>query len=50
MGGTYVGKKRNVCRMLVGRPEDRRSLGKPRCRREDNIIKYFKEIVWEAMD
>jgi hypothetical protein len=32
-----VGERRNVCRVLVGRPEGERPLGRPRRRRERNI-------------
>jgi hypothetical protein len=31
------GKKRNANRILVGKPEGNRPLGRPRRRREDNI-------------
>jgi hypothetical protein len=31
------GEKRKAYRILVGKPEGRRPLGKPRHRREDNI-------------
>jgi hypothetical protein len=31
-----MGKKRNVYRLLVGKPEGKRPLGRPRCRRVDN--------------
>jgi hypothetical protein len=31
------GEKRNKCRMLIGKPERKRTLGRPRCRWEDNI-------------
>jgi hypothetical protein len=27
----------NECRILVGEPEEKRPLGRPRCRRENNI-------------
>jgi hypothetical protein len=27
-----MGKKRNACRILVGKPEGKRPLGRPRCR------------------
>jgi hypothetical protein len=30
-------KKRPVCRLLVGNPEGKRPLGRPRCRWIDNI-------------
>jgi hypothetical protein len=31
------GEKRNAHRILVGMPEGKRPLGRPRCRWEDNI-------------
>ena len=39
MGGacsTY-GERRGVCKVVVGKPEGKRPLGRPRCRWEDNI-------------
>jgi hypothetical protein len=35
--GAHGGEVRSVFNILVGKPERRRPLGKPRCRREDNI-------------
>ena len=32
-----MGKRRGVCRVLVGKPEGKRPLGRPRRRWEDNI-------------
>jgi hypothetical protein len=32
----HIGDKRNAYRILVGRPEGKRPLGRPRCRWEDN--------------
>jgi hypothetical protein len=32
-----MGKKRNVYRLLVGKPGGKRALGRPRCRWVDNI-------------
>jgi hypothetical protein len=32
-----MGEKRNVCRLLVGKPEGKRPLRRPRCRCADNI-------------
>jgi len=42
-------KKRNVCRVLVGKPEEERSLGRSRRVWEDNIKIDFKEIGWWAV-
>jgi hypothetical protein len=44
------GKKRNAYRILVGKPEGKRSLGRPRCRWVDNIKKNIREIGWDGMD
>jgi hypothetical protein len=40
----YMGKGRNVYRVLVGRPESKRPQGIPRRRWEDNIKLDFREI------
>jgi hypothetical protein len=37
-------------RVLVGKPEDRRPLGKYRTRWENNIKMDFKETGYEVMD
>jgi hypothetical protein len=39
----HMGEKRNADRILVGNPEGKRSLGRPRSRWEDNI-KIIREI------
>jgi hypothetical protein len=39
-----MGEGRGVCRFLVGRPERKRSLGRPRRRWEDNIKMDLREI------
>jgi hypothetical protein len=41
---------RNAYRILVGNPEGKRPLGKPRRRRVDNIKIYLREIGWNFMD
>jgi hypothetical protein len=41
-----MGEKRCAYRMLVGRPEGRRPLGRPRRRWEDNI-KMDQEVGWD---
>jgi hypothetical protein len=38
------GKKRNLYRILMGMPEGKRPLGKPRRRWEDNIKTDLREI------
>jgi hypothetical protein len=35
---------------LVGNPERKRQLGRPRCRWEDNIRMDLKKIGWEGVD
>jgi hypothetical protein len=45
-----MGEKRNACRILVGKPEGKRPLGKPRCRWVDNIKMDLREIGWGGMD
>jgi hypothetical protein len=43
-------EKRNAYRILVGKPEGKRSLGRPRCRWVDNIKMDRREIGWDGMD
>jgi hypothetical protein len=45
VGGTCSthGEGRGVCRVLVGRPEGKRPLGRPRRRWEDNIKMDLRE-------
>jgi hypothetical protein len=45
-----MGEKRNACRILVGKPEGKRPLGRPRHRWEDNIKMELREIEWGGMD
>jgi hypothetical protein len=45
-----MGEKRNVCRILVGKPEGKRPLGRPRRRWMDNIKKDLLEIVVSVVD
>jgi hypothetical protein len=42
--------KRNAIRILVGKPEGKRPLGRPRRRWVDNIKIDLREIVWDDMD
>jgi hypothetical protein len=41
-----MGEKRNVYRLLVGKPEGRRPLGRPRRRWVDNIRIDLGEVEW----
>jgi hypothetical protein len=56
MGREYSthGEKRNVDSILVGKPEGKRPLGRPRCGRWENNNTRFKmdlrEIGWNGMD
>jgi hypothetical protein len=45
-------KRRNSYRLLVGKPEGKRPLGRPRCRGVDNITRKMdlREIGWGGMD
>jgi hypothetical protein len=45
-----MGEKRNVCRLLVGKPEGKRPLGRPRCRWIDNIKIDLLEIQCCGLD
>jgi len=39
-----MGERRAVYRVLVGKPEGKRPLGRPRCRWKDNIKMYLQEL------
>jgi hypothetical protein len=43
-----MGEGRCAYRVLVGRPEGRRPLGRPRRRWEDNIKMDLKDLEWGA--
>jgi len=45
-----VGKRRGVHRVLVGKPEGKRPLGRPRRRREGNINMGIQEVACRDMD
>jgi hypothetical protein len=44
------GEKMNAYRILVGKPERKRSMGRPRRRWVDNMKMDLTEIGWDAMD
>jgi hypothetical protein len=52
MGGSCStnGEKTNAYRLLVGKPEGRRPLGRPRRRWVDNIRVDLGEVVWGDVD
>jgi hypothetical protein len=45
-----MGERRGVCRVLVGKPEGKRSLGRPRRTLGDNIKMDLQEVGCEVMD
>jgi hypothetical protein len=45
-----IGEKRNAYRMLVGKSEGKRPLGRLRGRWVDNIKMDLREIGWDGMD
>jgi hypothetical protein len=45
-----MGENSNAYRVLVGKPEGKRPLGRHICRLEDNIKMDLKEIGWGSMD
>jgi hypothetical protein len=44
------GEKRNTYRILVGNPEGKRPLGRPRRRWVDNIKMDLSDVGWDSMD
>jgi hypothetical protein len=44
------GRKRIAYRILVGRPEGKRTLGRPRRRWMHNIKMDLRDITWDGMD
>jgi hypothetical protein len=43
-------EKRNAYRLLVGMPEGKRPLGRPRRRWVDNIMRDLREVGWGDVD
>ena len=52
MGGhvARMGERRGVYRVLVGKPEGKRTPGRPRSRWEDNIKMDLQEVGYGGMD
>jgi hypothetical protein len=44
-----MGEKKNAYRILVGKPEGKRPLGRPRRRWEDNIRMDLRKIGWSDL-
>jgi hypothetical protein len=44
------GEKRNTYRLLVGKPQGKRPLERPRCRWVDNIRMDLEEVGWGDVD
>jgi hypothetical protein len=44
------GEERSACRILMGKPEGKRTPGTPRHIRVDNIKMDFREIPWGGMN
>jgi hypothetical protein len=45
-----AGENRNVCRILAGKPEAKRLLGRPRCGWVYNIKMDLREVGWGGVD
>jgi hypothetical protein len=45
-----MGEERKLYRVLVGKLERKRLLGRPRDRWEDGIIMVLREIVWGSVE
>jgi hypothetical protein len=47
---TRIGEKRNAYRNLMGKPEGKRPLGRPKRKWENNNKMDIREILWGGMD
>jgi hypothetical protein len=45
-----MGEKRNVYRIMVGKPERKRPLGRPRHKWANNVTMVLRETSWGVMD
>jgi hypothetical protein len=45
-----MGERRGEYRALVGKPEGRRPLGRPRRKWENNIKMDLREVGWDGVD
>ena len=46
--GLHMGERRDVCRILVWKPQGKRPLERNRPRLEDNIKMDFQEVGWRV--
>jgi hypothetical protein len=46
----YMGERRDVYRVLVGKLEGKRPIGRPRCKGENNINVDLQEVGCRGMD
>jgi hypothetical protein len=46
----HMGEGRNMNRVLVGKPEGKTPLERPRCRWEDGIKMDLREMGWESVE
>jgi len=48
----HMGERRGICRVLVGKPEGKRPLGRPRHRWEDDMKSDLQEVGcgWYGLD
>jgi len=42
----FMGERRGTDRVLVGKPEGKRPLGRHRCRWQDNFMMDLQEVGW----
>jgi len=45
-----MGERKGVYRVFVGKPEEKRPLGRPKCRWADNIKMDLQEVGCRVMD
>jgi hypothetical protein len=45
-----MGEKRNAYRILMGKPDGKRQLGRPRRRWVDNIKMDLRKLGWDGVD
>jgi hypothetical protein len=46
----HIRQMRNVYKILFRKPEEKRPLGRSKCRQENSIVMDLREIRWEIVD